>query len=319
MMQGGIRRSGPAIPVHSSARDDPFKVELYMKNSLAHLFTWYGTRRRTSLPRRTPASLGLEYQDISFPSAHEDKVRLSGWTIPSPHPKAVVILCHGIDNTSAGMLPKAAMLHRNGYATLLFDFRANGRSEGKHGTLGFREMDDVVGAVDFIKSRPSMKDLPILALGESMGGAAVIRAAAHCKTIRAVISESAFATLDNALRHRLKILGPYAREVATECYRIGVEQFGVKLEEVTPEREIAALSPRPLLLIPDNLDILCNRKESDRLYAAAGEPKERWDVPHAPHTFAFMIAPKQYERRVCQFLSRSLTENESTPTAASSK
>ena len=165
-------------------------------------------------------------------------------------------------------------------------------------------MDDVLGAVDYIQSRAALRDLPIIALGESMGGAAVIRAAARCDKIRAVISESTFATLDDALRQRLKILGPFAQGVATECYRLGSEQFGVEIEQVSPEREIQALGPRPLLLIHDNFDVLCPRRESDRLYAAAKDPKERWDVPHSPHTFAFLVAPKEYERRICEFLSR---------------
>src|SRR5690348_8824416 len=192
-----------------------------MKNSLARLVTWYGTRRRTTLPRRTPADFGIEFKNVSFPSAHEDNVRLSGWLIPAHHPKAVIILCHGIDSTAASMLPKAAMLQRRGFTTLLFDFRANGRSEGACGTLGYREMDDVLGAVEFIQRRVTLRDLPIIGLGESMGGAAIIRAAARSEKICAVISEATFATLDDALRQRLKLLGPLAKSVASECYRLG--------------------------------------------------------------------------------------------------
>ena len=46
------------------------------------------------------------------------------------------------------------------------------------------------------------------------------------------------------------------------------------------------------------------------LYAAAKGPKERWDVPYAPHTYAHMVAPREYERRVVDFLDRVVRAEE---------
>ena len=207
------------------------------------------------------------------------------------------------------MLPKAAFLRRHGFTCLLFDFRATGRSGGEHVTLGYREAEDVLGAVAYIQGRAEIRDLPILAIGESMGGSAVIRAAAISDSIRAVVSEATYATLGDALRQRLKVVGPLARRVSDHCHRIGADKYDVDIADVSPERDIAAMGSRPLFIIHDNLDILCTRSETDRLYAAAMEPKERWDVPYSPHTFAYMVAPREYERRVVDFLNRAVASD----------
>ncbi len=276
-----------------------------MDRFLANLVVWYGTHRRGTNLRRTPATYGLEYGEITFPSASADCALLSGWLIPARQPKALVLLCHGIDSAAHAMLPKAALLCRHGFTCLLFDFRATGRSAGIHGTLGHHEAEDVLGAVTYVESQPALKKLPILAIGESMGGSAVIRAAAVCDRIRGVVSESTYATLTNALDRRLMLLGPFARRVSERCHDIGARRYGLDISEVSPERDIAKIGPRPVFIIHDQFDVLCPRSDTDRLYAATNDPKERWDVPYAPHTYAFMVAPREYERRVVDFLNRA--------------
>src|SRR5436309_1827414 len=149
-----------------------------MERSIANLMVWYGTHRRKTNLKRTPATYGIEGRQVAFPSASGDGVILSGWVVPAPNPRALVILCHGVDSGAHAMLPKAAMLQRQGFSSLLFDFRGVGRSGGDFVTLGFRERDDVQGAVNFVASDPQLRGLPIMAIGESMGGAALIRAAA---------------------------------------------------------------------------------------------------------------------------------------------
>ncbi|HLJ56283.1 MAG TPA: alpha/beta hydrolase [Chthonomonadaceae bacterium] len=278
-----------------------------MNLSVAQLLTWYGTRRRSSVPRRTPADYGVRYQDVIFRSAHEDGVRLSGWIVPAADPRGAVILCHGHGGSRRGTLRTAVMLHRHHFTTLLFDFRACGRSEGACRTLGLNETDDVLGAVRLLRSETSTRMLPIAAIGQSVGGAAVIRAAARTDEIRAVVAEAAFAQLEAVMRRRVRLcVGPFAGPVATTCSRLGAQKIGADLRDIAPEDDVARISPRPILLIQDSLDIVCPRSESNRLYAAAAYPKERWMVPRAPHTGAIKVAPREYERRVADFLVRSI-------------
>ena len=280
-----------------------------MDRLLANLVIWYGTHRRGTNRRRTPATFGLDSNEVTFRSASVQETQLCGWLVSAERPKGVVLLCHGIDSAAHAMLPKAALLRRHGFSCLLFDFRATGRSGGDYVTLGYREAEDVLGAVAFLDTVPTLRSLPILAIGESMGGSAVIRAAAASDRICGIVSESTYATLNDALRQRLKLIGPFARRVADHCHQIGADKYDVDIADVSPERDIARIGPRPLLIIHDNLDVLCTRSETDRLYEAANEPKERWDVPYAPHTFAYMVAPREYERRVVDFLNRAVELN----------
>ena len=285
-----------------------------MNLSLAQLITWYGTRRRRTTARRTPAAYGLPFEDVQFRTAHVDNLQLAGWIVPAVDPIGVVILCHGHGGSRRGTLKKAVMFNRYHFTSLLFDFRASGCSEGNCRTLGLNETDDVLGAVRFLQNAPSTKSLPIAVVGQSMGGAAAIRAAARCPDICAVVAEATYAQLDAIMRRRVRLcVGPFAPRVARTCFRLGSQKLGVNLSDIAPERDIARISPRPVLLIQDSLDIVCPRTESNRLYAAALQPKERWIVPHAPHSCAHRVAPKEYERRVVDFLIRSLTGTDTEP------
>jgi fermentation-respiration switch protein FrsA (DUF1100 family) len=278
-----------------------------MKTTMARVCTWSGTRRRTSAPRRTPQYYGLPYEDVHFASAHADRVRLSGWIIPAHEPRGVVILCHGHTSTRAHLLDKAVMLNAHHFTTLLFDFRARGLSEGELCTLGARETDDVLGAVAFLQQRPGLKDLPIGALGESMGGAAVIQAAARTQALRCVIAEASYAALDRVVQQRLTLaLGPFASGVLQACRRISAEEMALDISQVSPEAQIARIGPRPVFLITDGLDLTCPRRESDRLFAAAHEPKERWIAASAPHCLAFRTYREAYTNRVSAFLQHNL-------------
>lgn len=275
-----------------------------MVKRLGDLVIWYGTHRRQTPQHITPATYGIDAEEAQFESHNVDRERIFAWIVHAKEPKATVLLCHGIDSAGFAMLPKAKALSRRGYTCVVMDFRGTGRSGGTHCTLGLKEADDVRGVVAGIEAHPMLRDRPIFAIGESMGGSAVIRAAASTAAIRAVVSESTYATLQDALWQRIKLLGPLAPSVARHCHTVGRSQFGVDIPDISPERDIALLSPRPLLLIHDSFDVLCTKRESDRLYKAAREPKERWDVPYAPHTFAYMVSPRAYTERVVGFLDR---------------
>jgi uncharacterized protein len=274
---------------------------------MARVCTWSGTRRRASAPRRTPQYYGLQYEDVHFSSAHSDKVRLSGWILQAQSPQGIVILCHGHTSTRAHLLEKAVMLNAHHFTTLLFDFRARGLSEGDLCTLGAREADDVLGAVHYLQQRPDLKDLPIGALGESMGGAAVIQAAARTEALRCIVTEASYAALDRVVQQRLALaLGPFAKSVHHACRQISKDEMKLDIADVSPEEQIPKISPRPVLLITDGLDLTCPRQESDRLFAAANGPKERWIVPTAPHCLAFLTHREAYTDRVSRFFQKNL-------------
>ena len=284
---------------------------------IAKLYAWYGVHPRLKSPKRTPAKFGLSFEEVSFASNCPKGVKLAGWFIPVKDPKAVILLCHGVDANASCLVHKAAMFAEAGFSTLLFDFRANGRSEGEHCTLGFLEKEDVLGAVNYLGSREDTKSLKIFALGESLGGSAIIRAAAETDKIRAIISEATFASLKDAIAQRLKPLGKLGERVYNRLEEIAKVKYDIDFEEVSPENVVRSISPRPILFIVCGWDALCSKAESERLYDAAGEPKERWDAQRALHTFACRTHPKEYKKRVTNFFLKALQHENAEENARS--
>ena len=69
---------------------------------------------------------------------------------------------------------------------------------------------------------------------------------------------------------------------------------------------VARIAPRALLLIAPQGDQLISWHQSEKLFAAAGEPKELFIVPDAGHAEAYALAPEAYRSRVLDFLERHL-------------
>ncbi len=75
----------------------------------------------------TPADLGLDHENVTLTTV--DGVDLAAWYVPSTSSAAVVMM-HGAGSTRSDVLDQAAVLHRNGFGTLLIDARGHGDSNG---------------------------------------------------------------------------------------------------------------------------------------------------------------------------------------------
>jgi alpha-beta hydrolase superfamily lysophospholipase len=106
---------------------------------------WNTVRAKPIRHNSTPSSRRLPFESIRFRSS--DGSELSGWLVKRRNSLGVVILCHGVDSTRYAMLDVAEMLHRHGFSSLLFDFRARGESGGSRCTIGFREVEDLLAAI----------------------------------------------------------------------------------------------------------------------------------------------------------------------------
>jgi len=104
---------------------------------------------------------------------------LRGCSWPVPNPRAVVALAHGIHEHVGRYVHVAAALNESGYSVDGVDSRGHGRSgeEGKR-TSNIRRfdtyVDDYIALVDRLRFE---QDRPVVALGHSMGGLIVARAA----------------------------------------------------------------------------------------------------------------------------------------------
>ena len=269
-----------------------------------------GSRRIVSPGRRpfvpeegdpaTPADIGLAYEDVRFTT--DDGVTLSGWLVPAARDtRAAVVLMHGFSWHRLPWLAAFVPWLQKRYHVLQFDFRGHGGSDDALISLGTLEERDVGAAVRFLEGRGLG---PIALMGISMGGSVAIMAAPDLP-VAAVVADAAYAELRDPIANRMREVGyPLARLGATLVLAAASVRARVWLR--SPMHRVAQISPRALLLISPGEDRLVSPHQSQRMFRAAGEPKELFVVPGAAHAEAHLTAPEAYERRVLDFLAGHL-------------
>lgn len=260
-------------------------------------------------PPRQPTGVlrdeaGQPFQHVRFPTA--DGLTLSGWYRPG-HNGAAIILQHGYRSNSQQMLPAAQVLARHGYAVLCFDFRGHGDSGGDHVTFGLEEVRDTAAAVAWLDQQAGATPLRLGILGNSMGGATAILAAAEQPRLAAVATEGAFAALPDEIGVgiRLRTHLP-ARPLATLFLLEAAHETGYPLRAIAPVARIAAISPRAVFIMQGGQDARVAARQGEQLFAAAGAPKDYWCVPGAAHVALQRTVPAVYEQRLLAFFDRYL-------------
>ncbi len=244
-------------------------------------------------------------EDITFRT--DDGLTLHGWYLEHPAPRDAIVIGHGFAMNRNELLDLAFALRARGHAVLLFDFRAHGGSEGGRSTIGYREAGDISAAAVFLGSRPELAGRRIGVAGISMGAAAALMAAARDERIAAVSADSSFATLHDIAAGGLRqIYRLPAFPFVPLIVRFGELLTRVQIGANRPIDAVAAIAPRPLLLIHGAADGLIPVDNAQDLYAAAGEPKELWIVPDLGHAAAFLRMPDEYIERLDRFFNRAL-------------
>lgn len=152
----------------------------------------------------TPADRGLAYTTYTIPLSQSDW--LEAWFIPAqtPSSKGTVLLFPGnLGTKGSQLLGPAETFTRLGYDSFLVDFQGVGGSSGNTISIGIKEAQDVVTALEYTQA--SNFQPPFILYGVSMGSAAILRAIS-IKGIQpdAVILELPFARLVDAVKIRLK-------------------------------------------------------------------------------------------------------------------
>jgi dipeptidyl aminopeptidase/acylaminoacyl peptidase len=244
--------------------------------------------------------------DLPQPEQHwlqlDDGRALRAWYYPSENGAAILAM-GGLGGALGRNLPPVAPLIRAGYGVLQIDTFACAEPPARV-TLGAREVDAAAAGLDFFLTRPDVHPDRIGAIGFSMGGVTLIRAAARQPHIRALVAEGGYDHLGEHIT-RPGVEKPLPRAVFLHTVA-GVYwlQTGVNPWRISPRADIAAISPRPVLLIYGEEEVA--RGGGWAQYEAAGEPKEIWIVPGGDHGINDRVAPDVYERKVLNFFERYL-------------
>ena len=225
-------------------------------------------------------------RDVRFPNAAG--TLLSGSIeLPAGRIRAVALFAHCFTCSaqSHGARRVSLALAMEGIATLRFDFTGLGKSEGAFADSHFgANVDDLVAAADHLRAELGA---PAILIGHSLGGAAVIAAAARIAECKAVVTIGA--PFDPA--HVLHQLGDRAERVlaAGEAeVAIGGRPFTIRrdfLEAVEGQDQAARLADlkRALLVLHAPTDATVGIDNARQIYAAAKHPKSFVALDGADH------------------------------------
>jgi dipeptidyl aminopeptidase/acylaminoacyl peptidase len=245
----------------------------------------------------TPRDLRMEYENVSFKTA--DGLTLRGWHIPAKKPNdQTVILLHGYPADKGNILPPMAFLHDD-FNLLLFDFRYLGASEGSYSTAGVKEVEDLLAAIQFLKTRAITE---VGVWGFSMGGAVALMAIDKAPEIRAVVAESSYASLaEMALQlFRVPLINyPIAYLISLWAKLI----LGIDLRDASPAERIRN-SAIPILITHSSADDVIPFSQAKSLQQAlANNPRaEFW----FSEEFAHGQLDANYQSRVRNFFKGNL-------------
>jgi uncharacterized protein len=229
----------------------------------------------------------LRFEDVWFSA--EDKTRLHGWYCPCESPRATVLIAHG---NAGHVASRAAWLKylqsKARVATFMFDYRGYGRSEGVPTVEG--ALLDATAARAQLRKLARIEDSEMLLMGESLGGAIVVRLAAESAP-RGLVLQSTF---------------PSLKDVADVHYpRLSWLVPPAKLDSVT---QIARYHG-PLLQSHGTADNTIPFASGEKLFRAANEPKTFVKIPGADHN---NWLTEEYLMRLNEFIGRLGSEGKRT-------
>ncbi len=226
-------------------------------------------------------------------------------------PRGAILLAHCFtcskDQRTTARLARA--LAAADYAVLRFDFTGLGDSEGEFAATSIAtNVRDVVAAATELVRRGFG---PCGMLGHSLGGAALLLAAARVHTVRSIAVVGTPATAGH-VRHllgadaerRIRAEGEAEVTIGGRPFRLG-RSFLEDLEAVGDEPPVADLG-RPLCVVHSVDDEVVEVAEGERLFAAAAQPKSFVPLLGADHLLTDPVHADQAARALVDWFDRTL-------------
>lgn len=268
----------------------------------------------------SPADVGLVFEEFVV-SPEDSNLQLAGWWIPAQDARATLVFIHGggSNRTSSyfGSLDFYRAMVDQGIALVVIDLRNHGESGSDRHELQFgrSEKYDALAAIAW--ARQKNPDLPLFAMGISMGGATLIQAAhSGARLDGLILLDSLLDTIDTFKQGAWVETGLPPALFAVSAWA-ATQFFGLPGgEEQALER--AAILDIPILAIQDPDDPvtrarysreLAQRNPRVTLWTAPvidpNHPDLAWKERWGSHVSAFQFFPQETVAQILAFIESS--------------
>jgi alpha-beta hydrolase superfamily lysophospholipase len=235
----------------------------------------------TGTLERTPADLGLEYEDLWTET--EAGERIHGWHIPHGEARARVLFLHGNVGNVSDRLESLGQLHKLGLEVLAIDYPGYGQSTGRP----TEESCYRAARASFDKLRSLDLKLPILVWGRSMGGG-VASSFVNTPGVHVLVLEATFTSMPDVAQEQ------YPWLPARQLSRV---QF--------PTQERLRGAQLPVLIVHSVQDEMIPFSHGQALAAAAGEQGTFVQIT-GTHGQGYFSSGRSYLDPLAKFLDKHL-------------
>jgi len=238
--------------------------------------------------------------------------------------RGTVIFCHEFssDMFSAGRY--AWPLASAGYTVFTFDFRGHGRSSSPRGYEvrhwpSQHEVNDLLAAVAFVKTRRDIRKTGLGILGVSRGASAACIAAVLNSDIQCLVLDSVFSTdylVDHMIRRWATIFSHIDLSETTEpifsCRLVRAimmlyVELKLRCRFPSARKALVRLDQVPALFIAGERDTYVRPEYQRTLFNTKAGEKEMWVCPNAKHNQAVATDPKTYAEKILTFFGKHLS------------
>jgi uncharacterized protein len=295
-MSGECGRPPRLVALAAVAAISGFAALVAVRSYSREVREFFPERRPTEISAAASGLPGVE--TVAF--GDRQGAVLHGWYVPSKN-RAGIVLLHGAGGDRASLLPEARQLVSRGFGVLTFDWPGHGESDGEiHWSAG--ESRALVGAIDFLSAQADVDTTRIAAFGFSMGGAVLARVAPSDGRLCAVAFAGTPSDQVKQIDWENRQWGPLSQLPALWA----VQRGGVPVYNDQPKDNIAAIAPRPVLIISGAQDETVPLLLAHELFAAARGPKELLVVDGAGHGGYASAPGSTYLDRVTGFFEGAL-------------
>ena len=219
-----------------------------------------------------------------------DGLELGAWFLtPEEAPRATIVVFNGNGGNRSMRAPLADALVREGFATLLFDYRGYGENAGSPSEPGL--IADAHAARDWLDHQPDVDPSRIVYLGESLGTGVAVALAVDRPPAAAILRS------------------PFPSLVDVGSVHYPFLPVGLLLRDRFSSIERIAEASYPLLVIVGAQDRIVPPSLSKRLYDAAPQTEKLYvEIAGAGHNDAALLDGEEFIEAVSTFIATALPE-----------